>query len=85
MLWRHVTKIKSAQLQTPKVVVCRYGTADGAAFEAHLIEDLPGGAQRGGKGSGYTFEQFVDWNQQELADAINDYRPEARPGDDYAY
>ena len=85
VLWRHVTKIKSAQLQTPKVVVCRYGTADGAAFEAHLIEDLPGGAQRGGKGSGYTFEQFVDWNQQELADAIVDYRPEARPDGDYAY
>ena len=82
VLWRHVAKIKSAQLQTPKVVVCRHGTADGAAFEAHLIEDLPGGAPRGGRGS-YTFGQFVDWNQQELADAINDYRPEAR--DDYAY
>ena len=72
-------------MRTPAVVECRAGEAAAAQFEAHLIEDLPGGAQRGGKGSGYTFEQFVDWNQQELADAINDYRPEARPGDDYAY
>ena len=77
VLWRHVGKIKAAQLQTPKVVVCRAGTADGAAFEAHLIEDLP----EAGAG-GYTFQQFVDWNQQELQGCIEEHRAGGAPQDD---
>ena len=79
MLWRHVSKIKAAQLQTPKVVVCRAGTADGAAFEAHLIEDLP---EAGGGSGGFTFEQFVDWNRQELQGCIEEHRKHIAPQDD---
>ena len=79
LLWRHVSKIKAAQLQTPKVVVCRAGTADGAAFEAHLIEDLP---EAGGGAGGFTFEQFVDWNQQELQGCIEEHHNDIVPQDD---
>ena len=79
VLWRHVSKIKAAQLQTPKVVVCRAGTADGAAFEAHLIEDLP---EAGGGSGGFTFEQFVDWNRQELQGCIEEHRKHIAPQDD---
>jgi hypothetical protein len=70
-------------LRAPEqVVVCRAGTADGEAFEAHLIEDLPegGGTTRAGRG-GYTFEQFIDWNQQEIVEAIKEHRGSA-PDDD---
>ena len=77
VLWRHISKIKAAQLQTPKVVVCRAGTADGAAFEAHLIEDLP----EPGAG-GFTFEQFVDWNQQELQGCIEEHQKDRTPQED---
>ena len=79
LLWRHVSKIKAAQLQTPKVVVCRAGTADGAAFEEHLIEDLP---EAGGGAGGFTFEQFVDWNQQELQGCIEEHQNDIVPQDD---
>ena len=78
MLWRHVGKIKAAQLQTPRVVVCGAGTADGAAFEAHLIEDLPDGGEVAASGKGgYTFEQFVEFNQTEMLDAIKEQRRNA--------
>ena len=79
VLWRHVSKIKAAQLQTPKVVVCRAGTPDGAAFEAHLIEDLP---EAGGGSGAFTFEQFVDWNRQELQGCIEEHRKDIAPQDD---
>ena len=79
VLWRHVSKIKAAQLQTPKVVVCRAGTPDGAAFEAHLIEDLP---EAGDGSGGFTFEQFVDWNRQELQGCIEEHRKDIAPQDD---
>ena len=79
VLWRHVSKIKAAQLQTPKVVLCRAGTADGAAFEAHLIEDMP---EAGGGSGGFTFEQFVDWNRQELQGCIEEHRKDIAPQDD---
>ena len=61
------------------MVVCRAGTADGAAFEAHLIEDLP---EAGGGSGGFTFEQFVDWNQQELQGCIEEHHNDIVPQDD---
>ena len=61
--------IKRSRLRTPKVITCTAGSADGAAFEAHLIEDdahahapTPGSLARGG----FTYEHFLEFQRAEV-------------------
>ena len=67
--------IKRSRLRTPKVVVCTAGSADGAAFEGHLIEDTREIAEdpsaEAAEGRGFTYEQFLEFARAEVEEHLN--------------
>jgi len=67
-IWRHLEHICSQQINTPRIVVGRAGTEDGAAFEAHLIEDARD--DEGAGGGRFSFGQFLDFQAAEVEDYL---------------
>jgi len=51
-LWMHAETLKAHHVITPRIVVCREGTAEGALFEGRLVEEDVGLGEGGRAGSG---------------------------------